>query len=185
MSGARFLALGLLMAMCAGDARGGSVPEFHLMPIRRLSPREFPELPRGVVRALESRGCEIPQTWLYDEPGNRLYKKPHNVIRGSFRGPGETDWAVLCSHHDSSTILIFWGGDASAPMTIACESDEGATQDVDGKGNLGYSRLLAVASPSKILRYNPNLKARAGDPGLHDGVEDYFVEMASVIYYFQ
>lgn len=155
------------------------------MPIRRLSPRRFSELPRGIVSALESTGCKIPQTWLYDEVGNRLYRKPHNVIRGSFRRHGETDWAVLCSHNDSSTILIFWGGDASAPTRLACGSDEGATQDVDGKGNLGYSRLLAVASPPKIVRYNPALRPLAGGPKPHDGVEDYFVEKGSVIYYFQ
>ena len=142
VSKAKFLVLGLLIATCTADAQSGSAPVFHLMPIRRLSPRQFNELPRGIVRALESGGYKIPQTCLYDEAGNRLYKKPHNVIRGSFRRQGETDWAVLCSHNDSSTILIFWGGDASSPTRLACGRDEDATQDVDGKGTAIRGCLL-------------------------------------------
>ncbi len=159
--------------------------KFHLMPIRRLSPHEFRQLPRSIVRALESRGCTIPQTWLYDEPGDKLYRTPHNVIRGSFRGEGRTDWAILCSHRDSSVVVIFWAGKASDVSEFQRGSDEDWTQGVNGRGDLGYSRLLAVASPRRILSHNPDLRSRTKTHAFHDGIEDHFLEKASSIYYFE
>jgi len=57
--------------------------------IVRLPPRAFPELPGNVVRELQRRSCTIPQT--------AFTKNPHNVIKGEFARPGQTDWAVLCS----------------------------------------------------------------------------------------
>jgi hypothetical protein len=155
------------------------------MPIRQLAPREFERLPRRIVRALESNGCTIPQTWLFDERGNRLYRTPHNVVSGSFRRAGQTDWAVLCSHHDSSAIVIFWGGSEFDTTVLPRSRDEDWTQDVDGRGNLGYSRLLEVASPKRILNHNPDLGSQTGAPTLHEGIEDYFVEKASTIYYIE
>ena len=158
-------------------------PQFHSTPIRQLAAREFERLPRPIVRALEANGCTIPQTWLFDERGNRLYKTPHNVVSGSFRRAGQIDWAVLCSHHDSSAIVIFWGGSESDTTVLQRSPDEGWTQDVDGRGNLGYSRLLGVASPKRILNHNPDVGPQTRSPALHDGIEDYFVEKGSTIYY--
>src|SRR6266581_8758902 len=57
--------------------------------IVRLSPSAFPELPGNVVRELQRRGCTIPQ--------EAFTKRHHNVIRGEFAQPGQTDWAILCS----------------------------------------------------------------------------------------
>ena len=157
-------------------------PQFHMMPIRRLAPREFHQLPRPIVGALEARGCTIPQTWAYDDPHSiSEMRKPHNVIRGSFRQQGQMDWAVLCSCKDSSSILIFWGQNASNPAELERSRDEDWTQDVDGRGNLGYSRLITKASQKRILSLNPDVKSR--HTRLHDGVEDAFVEKGSIIYY--
>ena len=151
--------------------------EFHKLPIHRLSPRVFPKLPRGIVHALESSGYTIPQLWV--TKGGDLDGIPHNVIQGSFRKRGHLDWAVLCSRNDSSAIVIFWRGNASDTTMLAHSSDDDWTQSIDEQRNLGYSRLLMVASPNRILRDNPGRKP------LHDGIEDYFEGKASSIYYFE
>ena len=92
------------------------------------------------------------------------------------------DWVVLCSCRDSSSVLVFWGGKAANPAEFGRARDEDCTQDVDGKGNLGYSRLLEVAHPDRILGHNPDFGAKAH---LHDGIEDYFLEKGSSIYYYR
>ncbi len=67
-----------------------------------LSPTAFPELPQNLTRELQRRGCTVLQT--------PFTKKPHNVIKGEFEKPGQTDWAALCSVKGVSTILVFWNG---------------------------------------------------------------------------
>src|SRR5436309_14838260 len=68
--------------------------------IVRLQPTAFPGLPGSVVQELQRRGCTIPQ--------EAYTKKPHNVIRGNFARPGQTDWAVLCSVNQTSRLSSFW-----------------------------------------------------------------------------
>jgi hypothetical protein len=153
------------------------------MPIRRLKPSTFRQLPTPIIRALEARGCTVPQTWAYDDSAfEDVVGKPHNVVQGSFLRKGQEDWAVLCSCRDSSSILVFWGGKADRPADLGRSRDDDWTQDVDGKGSLGYSRLLGVANPKRILSHNPGLKYEGT---LHDAIEDAFVEKASVLHYFQ
>jgi len=155
-----------------------------MMPIRRLAPSRFGQLPTSIIRALEARGCTVPQTWAYDDSASMdVVRKPHNVVRGSFLKNGQKDWAVLCSCRDSSSILVFWGGRAEHPAELARSRDDGCTQDVDGRGSLGYSRFLGVANPKRILSHNPGLKLNQGP--LHDAIEDAFMEKGSVLYYFQ
>jgi hypothetical protein len=78
--------------------------------IVRLSPTAFPELPRNVVRELQSRGCTIPQPYT---------DRRANVIRGEFVKPGQTDWAVLCSTQGSTSLFVFWNGSATNPVELA------------------------------------------------------------------
>ena len=68
-----------------------------------------------MVHELQRRGCTIPQT--------AFTKKPHNVIRGEFAKPGQTDWALLCSIKGVSTILVFWNGSEKNPAEIAKMED--------------------------------------------------------------
>jgi hypothetical protein len=174
----------MLTSICLAVAFLGSAlsqTEYHMMPIHRLTPKKYHQfLPKAIVRALEVRGCKIPQPWFYaDTLAKDYYRVPQNVIRGSFQRQGQVDWAVLCSCRDTSSILIFWGGRTAQPGELQRTPDENWTQNVDGRGSMGYSRFLAVAHPSHILDHNPDFKAR------HDGIEDAFAEKASVIYYFQ
>jgi hypothetical protein len=141
---------------------------------RRLDPSEFTELPRTIRTELHRRGCLIPQPF---GNGHR-----QNVIRGSFTQAGQVDWAILCSQRLSSTILIFRNGDSDVPAEFARRPDAGFLQVVQ-PNRIGFSRALGVASVEYIREHH----ARYGGPEppalTHAGINDMFVEKASVVWY--
>lgn len=139
-----------------------------------MPPAAFAHLPATVRQALEQRGCTVPQTFI--DPG------PHNVVRGHFARPRQTDWAVLCSRHDTSVVLVFWAGRAMAPTSLNPAPDATFLQGIGG-GAIGFSRVLRVAGASRMRRYAKDqgglLPARMD----HDGLEDAFAEKGSTIAY--
>jgi hypothetical protein len=141
----------------------------------RLNPSSFPELPMSVRRYLERRGCGIPQAF--------SSKAPHNVVRGRFTSSTQTDIAVLCSKARVSTVLVFRGGTTSAVAQLAQRSDETFLQVVDAGGVVGYSRALAVATPSYIREHYAAYGGPKPPPMDHDGINDMFLEKASVVWY--
>jgi hypothetical protein len=141
----------------------------------RLKPSAFPELPVTVRRHLERRGCEIQQAF--------SDKAPHNVVRGRFTSAGQTDIAVLCSKGPVSTVLVFRGGTTSAVAELAQHPDNIFLQVVDAGGVVGYSRALGVASPSYIREHYAAYGGPKPPPMDHDGINDIFVEKASVVWY--
>jgi hypothetical protein len=141
----------------------------------RLKPSAFPELPVTVRRYLERRGCEIPQAF--------SDKAPHNVVRGRFTSASQSDIAVLCSTGRVSTVLVFRGGNTSAVAELAQRPDEIFLQVVDAGGVVGYSRALGVASPSYIREHHAAYGGPTPPPMDHDGINDIFVEKASVVWY--
>ena len=144
--------------------------------IVRLSPTAFPELPRSMVRELQRRGCTIPQT--------AYTNKPHNVIKGQFAKSGQTDWAVLCSVKGVSTILVFWNSSERNPAAIAPMEDriflQGITPD-----NIGYSRGISAVGKDFIMRHYDAYAGPKPPSTDHQGIDDAFIEKASVTWYFQ
>lgn len=157
---------------CAQDA-----DEFDLADRAtvRLSPSAFPDLPEAVARELSSRGCRIPQvSW-----ANKL---PHNVIRGEFAKPGQTDWAVLCSRGRESAILVFWNGSPDNSAEIARSPDRQWLQGYMPT-EIGFSRGIGVAKVDAIRRRD-RAYGRQTPPLDHDAIDDPFIEKASVIHYY-
>lgn len=113
-------------------------------------------------------------------PGHR--QAQHGVVREQ---TGQTDIAVLCSRKRVSSILVFRGGSAVEVDELASEPDAGYLQSV-GNDRIGFSRLLSVATPEYIrscfeaLEEHETLEPPPLD---HEGIEDYFVEKASTIWY--
>jgi hypothetical protein len=142
--------------------------------IRRLPPAAFPRLPATIRQALAQRGCTVPQTFI--DPG------PHNVIRGHFARPRQTDWAVLCSRQDTSVVLVFWAGRATAPATLNPGPDATFLQGIGG-GAIGFSRVLRVARASRIRQYAKDQGGLLPTRMDHDGLEDAFAEKGSTIAY--
>lgn len=145
--------------------------------VRRLPPDSFPQLPGAIRSALAARGCTVPQSFVEG--------RPHNVISGRFAPTQQRDWAVLCSHHDSSSILIFWdSGGAVSPDELGWTADAGFLQDT-GAGRIGYSRVIAVARPERIRAYVAASGGPLPRPLDHDGIEDEFAEKASTVLYWE
>lgn len=143
--------------------------------IRRLSPSAFPQLPANLVRDLGRRGCTIPQ--------EHFNKEPHNVIRGEFARPGQTDWAVLCSINRVSSILVYWNASEKNPAEIDTGDDQSRLQYL-GAGVIGYSRVIAPVGAKGISVHNADFPGARQPPIDHLGIEDIFVEKASEIRYY-
>jgi hypothetical protein len=141
----------------------------------RLSPSAFPNLPSEVSTELTRRGCTIPQP--YNAKGENK-----NVITGTLTSAGQTDWAILCSRERRSVILVFRGGHSGQVDELAAEADSQYLQQVSGQA-IGYSRLLAIATP-KIIRRNATPGTHLPRAIDHDGIDDIFVEKASVVWYY-
>ena len=141
---------------------------------RRLPPSEFSTLPNAVRTELDRRGCTIPQVYT----GGR----PHNVVRGAFRRAGQVDVAVLCSRARTSAILVFRAGDPHDIEEIAARPDADFLQ-VIAPGRIGFSRAIGVASPDYIRERSRQYGGPLPPSLAHDGINDAFVEKASVVWY--
>jgi hypothetical protein len=143
--------------------------------IVRLPPSRFPQLPTSIRNELARRNCTIPQ--VAEE------KVRQNVIKGSFIEKGELDWAVLCSVHGNSSILIFRKPSAKRVIEVAREADTDRLQSgADGK--TGYSRAISPVDRTFILEHYRAYGGPAPPPIDHQGIDDAFVGKASVVLYF-
>jgi hypothetical protein len=142
--------------------------------IKRLPPTAFPGLPEAVTAELSRRGCKIPQA--------TGVKGPNNVVSGEFVRRGETAWAVLCTVRGTTSVLVFSPGAKSRPAVVGRLGENIHTQK-QPDGSYVYARALWRADRKYILERN------AGNPELpraidHHGVNDYFLEKASTVHYF-
>jgi hypothetical protein len=165
----------ILSAMLLAFSLQGE-PQFIKAPIRRLPPRAFRQLPAAIVESLEARKCSIPQ--------NHYDKTPHNVIRGSFTGAKRNEWAVLCSRRGTSSILVFRADSAKLVAEIAAAKDEVFQQDVDGRGTLGFSRVICAVGKDYIHEHYKAYGGPEPPPITHQGINDAFAEKASTVRYF-
>jgi hypothetical protein len=147
--------------------------------IKRLPPSVFINLPETIRRALDARGCTIPQP--YD---NDAFQ---NVVSGEFVEEDQKDWAVLCSRNGISSILVFWNGSAKKITVLDTYPDNEWFQSI-GSGQDGFSRLIMVASKEQILGYHDYAKEFRDVPDLppltHDGIDQFFVNKASTVRYY-
>lgn len=145
--------------------------------IQQLPPDSFPQLPVAIRRALMRRGCTVPQSF--------TDRRPHNVIAGRFAHAGREDWAVLCSRHDSSSILVFGApGDSTDPAELERRADADFLQHI-GAGRIGYSRVIAPATPARLRAYSAGSEGPTPKSLDHDGLEDAFAEKASTVFYLE
>ncbi len=143
--------------------------------IVRLPPAAFPELPANVVRELQRRDCTVPQ--------EAHTRKPHNVIKGEFAKPGQTDWAVLCSVRGVSSILVFWNGSETNPSAIAPAEDHNYLQGITAE-QFGFSRGITSVGKDFIMRHYRAYGGPTPPPVGHQGIDDAFIEKGSRTWYF-
>jgi hypothetical protein len=143
--------------------------------ILRLPPSAFPELPGKIVQELQRRGCTVPQ--------EAFTKKPHNVVRGDFARSGQLDWVILCSLNRVSSILVFFNGSERNVQEIAKMEDRIFLQGITAD-QIGFSRGIRPVGKDFIVGH---YKAYGGPkpPTIdHQGIDDAFIEKASVTWYF-
>lgn len=150
----------------AGDALG---------KIQRLPVEAFADLPAAVAGVLRSRNCRVPQP----SPEGA----PRNVIRGEFFAKGEAGWAVLCSVENSTALLVFRSDRDTHPDTLSTSEDLHYLQGLGGS-RIGYSRQITVADRAFILRHYRAYGGPEPPPIDHQGIDDAFLEKASVTWYF-
>ena len=143
--------------------------------ITRLRTSDFPELPHNIAMDLQRRGCTVPQA--------SGIKGRHNVIKGQFAKPDQTDWAVLCSVNRASSILIFWNGSEINPTRIENQNDADRLQG-DANNNMVYSRAIEPVDKSYIMEHYQAYGGEKPPPIDHQGIDDEFVGKASVVLYF-
>ena len=146
--------------------------------IVRLSPDAFPDLPALIRAELHRHRCTVPQAF--------ADVRPHNVIQGRFTSAAAADWAVLCSRNGYSSILIFPAG-AGAPIAeLSSGPDADWLQRAapgSGPGAIGFSRAIGVARPQYIQERYKRYGGLKPPPLEHDGINDAFIEKASVVHY--
>ena len=169
----RFLFLAAVLSVASATLPAQDAWDKADRETRRLAPAMFAALPRPVRVDLERRGCTIPQVWYQKTPGN--------VISGHFRTPTATDWAVLCSVKGVSTILVYFKGRADSVAELGSAPDKNYLQSV-GDGKIGYSRAIGVVDSSVIRSAYEDGGAEL-PPLDHEGIDDAFVEKASVVWY--
>jgi hypothetical protein len=166
-----------------GDTSPQGFPTEHalLRWVHRFPPDSFPELPRTVRDSLVSRSCQIPT------PSTGRV----NVITGAFTAKGAVEWAVVCSVHDTSQILIFSAANGAAVDSLSKSGDSQWIQSSVGKTWL-FSRQISVVPMSRlnivpvdttiedVLYYGRVLPK----PIDHDGIDEAFLEKASETFYF-
>ncbi len=142
--------------------------------IPRRSPSAFKQLPSSIVKQLEARGCTIPQV------GG--VSGLHNVIRGEFAARGQTAWAVLCSKGGKSVIWVFWNKPSRCPRELAPMEDIHFLE-TGVSGQIEYSRGIRPVGKDYILKHYEAYGGPKPPTVEHQGIEDYFVGKASVIWY--
>ena len=104
------------------------------------------------------------------------------MIRGTFTKPGQVDWAVLCSCQRTSRILVFRGGGLHQVDELGPRADLEFLQVV-GPDQIGFSRALAVASVEYIREHSTRYGGSEPFVLTHAGINDAFVEKASIVWY--
>jgi hypothetical protein len=145
--------------------------------IVRLPPGAFRKLPPALIRALDRRGCTIPQAEGTSDG------QPNNVIHGAFARPNQDDWAILCSVKGTSSILVFWTGSDRNPASIAPFSDRTFIQSLTAE-RIDFSREIAAVGRQYILRHYRAYGGPKPPPIDHQGIDDRFVGKASNTLYF-
>jgi hypothetical protein len=168
-------------------ARGDTTPDGFpteaalLRWVHLLSPDTFPELPKPVHDSLVSRHCQIPV------PGGSRA----NVIAGAFTAKGAVEWAVLCSVHDTSQILVLTAANGGTVDSLNRSPDAQWIQS-DVNHTWVFSRMISLVSMSELnvvpadttsedaLYYGAFLPK----PIDHDGIDEYFLDKAGQTFYF-
>jgi hypothetical protein len=93
------------------------------------------------------------------------------VIRGEFFTKGDESWAVLCSVKTSTALLVFRNLRDTSPVTVTTSE-------------IAYERDITPVGRDFIMRHYRAYGGPEPPPIDHHGIDDAFLEKASVTWYF-
>lgn len=143
--------------------------------IRRLPVDAFPKLPPVVARVLRARICAVPQP--------AAAGPPRNVISGEFFAKGENGWAVLCSVNNVTSLLVFRNQNDGNPAVLTTTDDRKYLQ-MSTNNQVVYSREITAVGRDFIMRHYRAYGGTEPPPIDHHGIDDAFLEKASITWYF-
>ena len=91
------------------------------------------------------------------------------------------DVAVLCSVQGVSSVRVYRGGSTTDVAVVNPMPDRSYLQSVGGSE--GFSRGIGVAEPEYIRDHHAAYGGPQPPPLEHDGIDDVFLEKASVVWY--
>jgi hypothetical protein len=105
------------------------------------------------------------------------------VIRGEFFAKGRAGWAVLCSVRNSTTLLAFRDDRDTNPDVLNQTEDRGYLQPLDHEQAV-YSRQISSVNRAFIIGHYRAYGGSGPPPIDHHGIDDAFLEKASITWYF-
>lgn len=144
--------------------------------IQHLPPASYPQLPASVAAELTRRGCLIPQTYEAHQP--------ENVVHGSFERAASSDWAVLCSASGEVKLLVFFGSDPTATMTLGSAAETQRLQAYPGGKEMGFNWGIDRAGAEAVRQAQNGLKPRPARLD-HDALADSVVEQRTIYHYYR
>ena len=90
---------------------------------------------------------------------------------------------MLCSHNNSTTLVVFRNGHDRNPDTIATGEDRDYLQGLGGD-DIGYSRGITAVSRDYIVGHYRAYGGPEPPPINHHGIDDAFLGKASSTWYF-
>jgi hypothetical protein len=192
VSGVRAALVAFVVVLCCGPALKAQDPELQAIDafsnsgtvtvngkvtpykVEHLPASSFPALPAAVAAELNRRRCLVPQT--YEAHG------PENVIHGSFKRPGEKDWAALCSVHGIVSLLVFFEGAADSPEILASAAETSRLELNNASGRLEFDWGIDVATPELVHEAQTQMRRRPAKAD-HDAIADSIID-GPIVYRF-
>lgn len=149
------------------------IEAFHAR-VRRVSPKEFPDLPAALSKALIERGCLVPQASSSGPLGN--------VIRGEFFAAGQESWAVVCSRNRKAQILAFRSASDAQPAVVE-ERDEQVCMGEEWNCGMLYGTNIHPVGGDYIVNHYEAYGGPVPPPIDHQGINVGIWDKASVVRY--
>jgi hypothetical protein len=117
------------------------------------------------------------------DPTRGVYEKAAQCHPGRVRQTRPNGLGGSVFRQGVSTILVFWKSSEKNPAEIAAMEDRNYLQGITAN-EIGYSRGITPAGKDFIMRHYDAYGGPKPPPIDHQGIDDAFIEKASVTLYF-
>ena len=80
--------------------------------------------------------------------------------------------------------MVFWRGSTKSVSEVAKVPDRNFLQTITEGGRIGFSRMIEAVDRDYILKHYEAYRGPKPPPIEHQGIDDAFIEKASVVRYY-